>query len=459
MVKRLSVNFIANLFIHFAMKASFCILALFLLFVIPAKMQAQSMRDTVSREDKLYALSLIWKEADYNFVFFDSQPHLNWDSIYRAYIPKILATKNVYEYYRVLSNFINTLHDGHTTIWVSDFFRKDIDSPPIFYITFNGKRYVKAVDESLNALVPIGAEITRLNGKTWEDCLTSSDLENDNWYGFRNTKLELTLLSRDKKESKVVVNRNINAMGKAKTLKMLPVSAATFDENFEFKSLKPKVAYVALNTFGDSSVVAEFEKVLPEIRKHKALIVDVRNNDGGNDKYAIQIAEYLTDQPYIVGSMWKTRTHNAAKKAWASNGDTSLTGYIHRNVWEKHPGDTIRIPASLAKLNMPVYILTSKQTFSAAEDFLIYLNYSKNIIRIGQTTAGSSGQPLVFKLPHGFSARVCAKADEFPDGTEFINIGIKPQIEVEPASPLSGDAKDLELEKALAVIEGITKGK
>jgi len=96
-----------------------------------------------------------------------------------------------------------------------------------------------------------------------------------------------------------------------------------------------------------------------------------------------------------------------------------------------------------------VYILTSKRTFSAAEDFLIYLNYSKNVVRIGQTTGGSSGQPLVFDIPHGFSARICAKADEFPDGTEFINIGIKPQIEVEPSLV---ESEDSELERALAAI-------
>jgi C-terminal processing protease CtpA/Prc len=177
--------------------------------------------------------------------------------------------------------------------------------------------------------------------------------------------------------------------------------------------------------------------------------MDVRNNGGGNDNYAIQIAEYLTDQPYIVGSMWKTRVNNGAKKAWAVQGDTSLADYLHRNVWEKHPGDTIRIPGSIQRLNMPVYILTSRRTFSAAEDFLIYLNYSKNITRIGQATGGSSGQPLVFELPHGISARVCAKADEFPDGTDFINIGIKPQVAVESSI---NDDKDVELNKALEII-------
>jgi len=428
------------------------IIFLALILMMSSRLNAQSLRDTVSREDKLYALSTIWKEADYNFVFFHNQPHLNWDSVFVAYIPKILATKNLYEYIAVLSNFLKTLKDGHTSLMLSQFYWNDTDVPPVNYTTTNHKRYITAVEEHLKDQIPIGAEITRLNGKTWDEYLNGSDLENNDWRGFTNSTLELTLSSKDNKESKVIVTRNLNTLYRAKKLTMLPGGSVTPHPNFDYKSLSANTAYIDLRTFEDSSVVADFKKALPDIRKHKAIIVDVRNNGGGNDDYAIQIAEYLTDQPFIVGSMWKTRLNNGAKKAWAAQGDTSLADYLDRNVWEKHPGDTIRIPASLKQLNIPVYILTSRRTFSAAEDFLIYLNYSKNVVRIGQATAGSSGQPLVFKLPHGISARICAKADELPDGTDFINIGIKPQVIVESSIK---DEKDMELSKALEMIEKV----
>jgi len=426
-----------------------CFFAVFILLTVSVKVRAQAMKDTVSKDDKIYALSLIWKEADYNFAFFDRQPHLNWDSLYVAYIPKILATKNVYEYVKVLQNFIGALKDGHTGIMLNQTYWNDIDSPPVRFKNRQGKRYVIAVDSSLKGQIPAGAEITRLNGKTWEDFLNGPDLENNDWFGFEGTPIELTILTPDRKEAKVVVTRNDNKLFRAKKLKWTPNVIPAPAENFEYKSLSQKVAYVSLGTFADSAVVTQFKNALPEIRRHQALVLDIRNNSGGNDDYALQIAEYLTDRPFIVGSMWKTRINNAAKKAWAKQGDTSLAGYLHRDVWEKHPGDNVRIPANLARLNMPVYILTSKRTFSAAEDFLIYLNYSKNVVRIGQTTGGSSGQPLVFDIPHGFSARICAKADEFPDGTEFINIGIKPQIEVEPSLV---ESEDSELERALAAI-------
>lgn len=435
--------------ILFAMKRQLLIIFFALILLISFRSNAQSLSDTVSREDKLYALSTIWKEADYNFVFFNNQPHLNWDSLYIAYIPKILATKNLYGYIAVLSNFMKALKDGHTGLMLNQFYWNQTDVPPVNYSNINGKRYVAAVDEQLKDQIPVGAEILRLNGKTWNDYLNGPDPENNDWRGLTNSTLELTLLSKDNKESKVSVTRNLNTLYRVNKLVMVPGGAVTSHPNFDYKSLSANVAYVDLRTFEDSSVVTDFKKALPDIRKHNVLVVDVRNNGGGNDNYAIQIAEYLTDQPFIVGSMWKTRVNNGAKKAWAAHGDTSLADYLHRNVWEKYPGDTIRIPGSIQRLNMPVYILTSRRTFSAAEDFLIYLNYSKNITRIGQATGGSSGQPLVFKLPHGISARVCAKADELPDGTDFINIGIKPQVAVESSVK---DDKDVELNKALEII-------
>ncbi|HEY2582532.1 MAG TPA: S41 family peptidase, partial [Mucilaginibacter sp.] len=158
---------------------------------------------------------------------------------------------------------------------------------------------------------------------------------------------------------------------------------------------------------------------------------------------------------------WKARTHNSAKKAWASANKQfaktdTLTEYLTRNSWEMHPGDTINISDAIQRLKMPIYVLTSKNTFSAAEDFLIYLNGSKNITRVGQNTAGSSGQPLFFNIPKGFIVRICSKRDAFPDGTDFIGIGIKPDVYVEPFFSLTGEKKDIELEKTMALIAAKT---
>ena len=75
----------------------------------------------------------------------------------------------------------------------------------------------------------------------------------------------------------------------------------------------------------------------------------------------------------------------------------------------------------------PVYVLTSPSTCSAAEDFLIPLKMAKRITIVGEPTCGSMGQPLPFSI-YGASARVCTKWDRFPDGTEFVGIGVLPDV-------------------------------
>jgi C-terminal processing protease CtpA/Prc len=86
-----------------------------------------------------------------------------------------------------------------------------------------------------------------------------------------------------------------------------------------------------------------------------------------------------------------------------------------------------------AKLySKPVIVLTSARTYSAAEDFTMTFIGMKRGAVMGEPTGGSTGQPLVFKLPGGGFGYVVTKRDTFPDGKEFVGIGIQPDIIVRP---------------------------
>lgn len=69
--------------------------------------------------------------------------------------------------------------------------------------------------------------------------------------------------------------------------------------------------------------------------------------------------------------------------------------------------------------------------------------------KIGQNSFGSTGQPFLFDLVGGASARVCTKKDTYPDGREFVGYGIKPDIEVVPTLKDYLENKDPALAKAL----------
>ena len=71
----------------------FTLLAL-MLMAGGVKMQAQEQTDLnqITAEQKVYELSVLWKEMSYNFGNMDNCPGLDIDSLYRAFIPKVTET-------------------------------------------------------------------------------------------------------------------------------------------------------------------------------------------------------------------------------------------------------------------------------------------------------------------------------------------------------------------------------
>ena len=98
-----------------------------------------------------------------------------------------------------------------------------------------------------------------------------------------------------------------------------------------------------------------------------ALIIDLRNNGGGNTPAMVRVASYL-----FADSVHLSDLH------WRDTGDT-----IH--VWT-HPNP---VPA-LRLSRQPAFVLTSRRTFSAAENFAFSLQALRRATLIGETTRGGA---------------------------------------------------------------------
>jgi C-terminal processing protease CtpA/Prc len=411
--------------------------------------KATSIYDTLSAEAKILGLSIFWKEASYNFVFFD-RLKVNWDSAYYAFLPKIIATKNVYEYWKVLDEFAKLLKDGHTGVYTPDFFWKDIGSPPVNWAKIGNRRFVTRIDERLLAEIPIGTEVVAVNGLPFEDFTAQGNSIN----GIKGTELTFTFRNKEGKEFKKAIAR---VAGKDQSIKRVPAPTATW-RDFETKDLENGITYIKINTFENDSIPIKFRKEISRVNKSRALILDIRENGGGNTLYAIGVAQHLTDKSYMIGSAWKTRIHKSANKAWGSvPGDSEWTkknfNYLIGNEWEVHEGERIDIDRTTEKITVPVIVLIGERTFSAAEDFLILLDGSKNIKLVGQPSAGSSGQPLAIDIPGGFRSRICAKRDTYPDGRDFVGIGIKPDVLVNKNVDDYLKNTDTELNEAVKILK------
>ena len=401
--------------------------------------------NSINYQDRLTSFVHLWTEVKYNFAFFDQVPEVNWEGMLEEYLPKVQKEQTTQEYYKLLQACFAKLNDGHTDIGVPPALRKTI--PPLLIRPIEGKAIVQLaekVDEIVRAGITTGMEITHIDGRS-----VSSILDNDIYpyicagtSQYKDRKAYSQLLAGDM-GSKVNI-RFIDMQGvtcEAILTRLYAIHRVPFNQPlFEYKKLKDGIIYVALNSFSDERIVREFDSVFGEIKNAKGLIIDVRENGGGNSSYGNAIIGRLTDKP-LSGSRWKSPQHIAAFKAWK-----------RQEQWYEGGVNSVPLREGQPFLR-PVVVVTGAGTISAAEDFLIPLHASGRAILVGEKTAGTTGQPLIIELPRGGKARICTKRDMYPDGREFVGIGIVPDIEVHPTQKDIYHGRDAILEKALQIIK------
>jgi C-terminal processing protease CtpA/Prc len=444
---------------------------LLLLLLFPISLMAQL--NQMSRADKLYGLSKFWQEVNYNFVYLNKVDRPKWDSTYKALLNTIADTKDDYEYYRELQRFCAMLKDGHTNIYMPE--GKAFEQMTSMFGEYrlgiqdiDGKAIIVRVNLSKKNEIPLGTEIIEVNGKSTQEYLQEyviPYIASSTDYVLREQAIRTLLSGREGDTYKIKIRKpkgDVSSLTLTHKLTEEKEVYPAFPEEsqlLDFKWYDKGVAYLALNSFGDRKIDTLFTKILPELYKAKSLIIDLRNNGGGSTDIGTYILNYLTNDTLLYGSKSSTRQHTAAYKAWGkflSAKDTinnkrlktRFLSYQDNYFFDFDYGPSSNKIAA-KRIVIPTVILIGHNTASAAEDFLIYADKQKHMKKIGQNTYGSTGQPYLFDLPGGGSARVCTKKDTYPDGREFVGYGIKPDMEVVPTLKDYLDKKDPVLDKAL----------
>ncbi len=233
----------------------------------------------------------------------------------------------------------------------------------------------------------------------------------------------------------------------------------------DFKWIDKNIAYLALNSFLDPKINTLFVEKLPELYKAKALIVDLRENGGGNTGVGRNILKYLTRDTILYGAKQQTRLHMPVFKAWGKwveepkdtiGNDWKKRIYLAYKDESYHNFDykSHNITENIKRVIVPTVLLTGHETASAAEDFLIYADNQKHMTKIGSLTFGSTGESLRFDLPGGGLAFVCTIKDTYLDGREFVGYGIQPDIEIHKTLKDYLNNNDPALNKAIEFLKG-----
>ncbi len=431
----------------------------------------------MTTEDKVYALSKVWSEAKYNAAFLDNIGEKAWDSLYLTLIETVMESKSDNECYRLLSRYCAMLRDGHSYVYyeynptVTTFFDKfQIVVKPV-----EGRAMVSQISSKQSDWIPVGSEIVEVNGmptaeyieKMVEPYISSSTRHHlldesisKIFTSLRYDSYDITFLTPNGEEIRTHTIHDI--LPEFKNDPLVPA-----DKEWKFVELKwypNDIAYVVINSFNDKQTVDDFEAIFPELVKHaKRLIIDIRNNRGGNSGYAAQILSLLSPDNDLVGATWYTRVHKPDLMSWGQNinlkdtignaENAMLYKIANHKYFEKGGEANFTFNVNRERLVVPTVILIGHQTYSAAEDFLVFCDNQKHITLIGETTAGSTGNPVVWNLPYGGYLSICSKKDMYPDGREFVGKGIKPDIESHLTLDDFRKGKDTALETALVFLK------
>ncbi|MFA5498189.1 MAG: S41 family peptidase [Candidatus Cloacimonadia bacterium] len=402
--------------------------------------------NTLTEEEKLYGLSLIWKEADYNFAFFKSLGKFDWNREYLNHISQVLETDNIYEYYRVLQKFVARLQDNQSRIGYPSSITPYLDRPRVHLKEIEGRIIVHNIGHNNASLIPVRSEVLEIEGvdvlEYLEEKVTpyisasNEDVRMDRslnaaLLGIKDEKIRLKIKTPELevKEVEIVCNSKGDYWS---------VDATYADDLLLHRWLDDDILYVVLYRFHDPLIIRMFDSILPDLQKCKGLIIDIQENNIGKGEVSSEILKYLVAEKEMEGFATRTRINIAEYRALGIAN--AALGYIPPDeyapygigdAWYEEEMYIMENKPAAAKILVPTYVMTGSSTGTAAENFLLMLKQHRdNVTVIGSSTGGQRGQPLIMGLPGGGSVSLTTTADFLSDEKPVSNRGIEPDVKI-----------------------------
>lgn len=202
------------------------------------------------------------------------------------------------------------------------------------------------------------------------------------------------------------------------------------EENISFASIKGEdIGYIWINNMGYSNPEV-IDEVVTGLMDHKAIILDLRQNTGGDDFYGKRIANAFSDGEHLIYT------------SEIKNGPTPSNFSEKRDYFTTKTGDL--------QFTKPVIVLTDRRTVSAAETCLIHLKAFEHVTQIGDVTSGDfSAKSMERFLPNGWKYTYSIQKILLPDGSSLDGIGHIPDVFIKNTETDIAAGNDIVLEKAI----------
>ena len=404
-------------------KASRLVLVLILLFsvgsfcrggtpwppVVNSALDDSSLVSTATIEGRLAVFDDAWETIQERY--YDPTFHgIDWQAKRTIFRPAAARAANTHEFYEVLRQMIASLKDAHTRVYSPDE-KFDWWSPRFVTVGLTTREvqgaptviYIDPNSAAAKTDIQQGDIITSIDNLPVADFIAhrmrSAGLADDSYYRFRTVA---TLFDGAAGTTVKVGWTTRNGKQKSATLQRYWSQRQLGFNN----QRKGKIAVLRIDAF-TQSVALDFSKVLPQVLAGaEGIILDLRANGGGD-------AEAMAD----VASLFLDDGTNLGKFADRSGASFELQTFSKR-LW-RSPG--------LLPTKLPLVVLTSENTSSAAEILVAALQTKRRARVIGTETCGCV---LAIRNRHALPDGGVLDVSEFDyrtaGGVRLEGVGVKP---------------------------------
>jgi carboxyl-terminal processing protease len=297
-----------------------------ILLILLLLLSAKTGFSQIEPKDKLKIFNEVW--GTINDKYYDEKFNgTDWKQVRADYLPKVENTKNDKEFYQVIKRMTGELRDAHTRFWTPEEKKlrrnKQYSSIGIKVEQIEESvviTYISPDSEADKAGVKIGMFVTSIDGTDirtklaeGKDSIKSSSPQAVKILSLRavfrgeiGSIIKVTFADKIGKTFDVALTRNIISESFEVTTKILP----------------DNIGYLRFDTFNEK-LSGKFKEALTNLKNTKGLIIDLRDNGGGQMNFVGKVARWLLPEKTSFGEI--QRREKGDKKI--SFGDKSSQIY------------------------------------------------------------------------------------------------------------------------------------
>ncbi len=206
----------------------------------------------------------------------------------------------------------------------------------------------------------------------------------------------------------------------------IEVKSVSCKPPFETTKIPGDIQYIRLSSFISKNAASEIESILSNSSGMKGFIIDLRSNPGGLLTNAIYISDMLLRGGVIVSTVDRDSYKNTTRARYQQATDK------------------------------PIVVLINKGSASASEILSGALKDNHRATITGEQSFGKGLVQEINRLPDEAGMNITIQRYLTPSGTDIHKKGITPDIVVELTKENADAKEDVQLKKAIEVLEEMT---